>query len=75
MEETKMRFSFKHSEEVYDYITHVPDAWSRGMLEHYMEDIMDVENFDAAELNQWLEDELSSIQEGYEEFLDEGERE
>jgi len=40
-----------------------------------MEDIMDVENFDAAELNQWLEDELSSIQEGYEEFLDEGERE
>ena len=46
------------------------------MIESYLEGagLEEGEDFDTTELNEWLEEELYSIQQGYEEFLDEEER-
>ena len=68
-----MRFKFKTSKEVYDYVSinssYSPDPWASSMIEAYIEDI-DGEPFDTKELNEWLEDELSEIEDGYKEFID-----
>jgi hypothetical protein len=56
----------------YNYITTHSDAWSAPMVENYIEmaGLEEGEEFDVTELNQWLEEELMSLQEGYEEYLD-----
>jgi|TARA_Y100001951_G_C11165265_1_gene197094 hypothetical protein len=68
-----MKFNFKTSTEVYDYVSvnssHSPDAWASSMIEAYIED-MDGEPLDTKELNEWLEDELTEIEDGYKEFID-----
>ena len=70
-----MRTNFKHSSEVYEYVSTSCDAWINPMIEAYLEgaDLEEGDDFDPAELNEWLEEEISSIQQGYESFLDEGE--
>jgi|TARA_R110002020_G_scaffold15998_2_gene56820 hypothetical protein len=70
-----MRTNFKHSSEVYEYVSTSSDAWINPMIEAYLEgaDLEEGDDFDPAELNEWLEEEISSIQQGYESFLDEGE--
>jgi len=67
-----MKIKFKYPEEVYNYIATYSDAWSAPMVENYIElaGLEEGEEFDVTELNQWLEEELMSIQEGYEEYLD-----
>tara|TARA_R100001244_G_scaffold14788_1_gene16376 strand:- start:375 stop:587 length:213 start_codon:yes stop_codon:yes gene_type:complete len=68
-----MKFNFKTSTEVYDYVSvnssYSPDAWASSMIEAYIED-MDGEPLDTKELNEWLEDELMEIEDGYKEFID-----
>ena len=68
-----MKFNFKTSTEVYDYVSvtssYAPDAWASSMIEAYIED-MDGEPLDTKELNEWLEDELTEIEDGYKEFID-----
>ena len=68
-----MKFNFKTSTEVYDYVSvtssHAPDAWASSMIEAYIED-MDGEPLDTKELYEWLEDELTEIEDGYKEFID-----
>ena len=68
-----MKFNFKTSTEVYDYVSvnssYSPDAWASSMIEAYIED-MDGEPLDTKELNEWLEDELTEIEDGYKELID-----
>jgi hypothetical protein len=48
------------------------DAWSQPMVENYIDEVglaLD-EEFDVEELNEWLEKELTSLQEGFEKYLD-----
>ena len=67
-----MRINFKYPEEVYEYVNNFKDAWTNPMIESYLEGagLEEGEDFDTTELNEWLEEELYSIQQGYEEFLD-----
>jgi hypothetical protein len=49
------------------------DAWYYSMVEEYMDMIagdLSVEEFDIEELNGWIENELNSVQEGYENYVD-----
>ena len=49
------------------------DAWYYSMVEEYMDMIagdLSVEEFDAEELNGWIENELNSVHEGYESYVD-----
>ena len=66
------RINFRYSEEVYNFIDRNADAWTMPMVENYVEmaGLTFGEEFDVAELNQWLQDELHSIETGYKEFLD-----
>ena len=68
-----MKINFKYPEEVYEYVNNFNDAWANPMIESYLEGagLEEGDDFDIAELNEWLEEELYSIQQGYEEFLDE----
>ena len=48
-------------------------AWYYSMVEEYMDMIagdLSVEEFDIEELNGWIENELNSVQEGYENYVD-----
>ena len=67
-----MRINFKYPEEVYEYVNNFNDAWAIPMIESYLEGaaLEEGDDFDTTELNEWLEEELHSIQQGYEEFLD-----
>ena len=66
------RITFRYSEEVYNFIDRNADAWAMPMVENYVEmaGLTSGEEFDVTELNRWLDDELASIKNGYEEFLD-----
>jgi hypothetical protein len=50
------------------------DAWYYNMVEEYMDmiagDVILDEEFDVEELNGWIENELNSVQEGYEDYVD-----
>ena len=49
------------------------DAWYYSMVEEYMDMIagdLSVEEFDIEELNGWIENELNSVHEGYEDYVD-----
>ena len=63
---------FENSEEVYKFMNNPNDAWSQPMVENYIDEVglaLD-EEFDVEELNEWLEKELTSLQEGFENYLD-----
>ena len=70
-----MKINFKYPEEVYEYVNNFNDGWTNPMIESYLEGagLEEGDDFDITELNEWLEEELYSIQQGYEEFLDEEE--
>ena len=67
-----MRITFKYPEEVYEYVNNFKDGWTNPIIESYLElaGLEEGDDFDIAELNEWLEEELYSIQQGYEEFRD-----
>ena len=63
---------FRYPEQVYNFISNPTDAWTAPMVEAYVEDagLESGEDFDVEELNEWLEKELTSLQEGFEKYLD-----
>ena len=58
---------FIDSDEVYNFMNNPNDAWIYPMVESYIDQAgLDLdEEFDVTELNEWLEDELSIIQDGF----------
>ena len=63
---------FIDSDEVYNFMDNPNDAWIYPMVESYIDQAglaLD-EEFDVTELNEWLEDELSIIQDGFNNYLD-----
>ena len=63
---------FENSEEVYKFMNNPNDAWAPPMVENYIDEVglaLD-EEFDVEELNEWVEKELTSLQEGFEKYLD-----
>ena len=63
---------FIDSDEVYNFMNNHNDAWIYPMVESYIDQAgLDLdEEFDVTELNEWLEDELSIIQDGFNNYLD-----
>ena len=63
---------FIDSDEVYNFMNNPNDAWIYPMGESYIDQAgLDLdEEFDVTELNEWLEDELSIIQDGFNNYLD-----
>lgn len=64
---------FEDYEDVKKFLHTGGDAWYYSMVEEYMDMIagdLSVEEFDAEELNGWIENELNSVQEGYENYVD-----
>jgi len=63
---------FKNKKDVEKFLDGPGDAWFTPMVEEYMILIrageLDGDSFDVEELNGWIEHELSSLQEGYEEW-------
>jgi hypothetical protein len=64
---------FEDYEDVKKFLHTGGDAWYYSMVEEYMDMIagdLSVEEFDAEELNGWIENELNSVHEGYEDYVD-----
>ena len=64
---------FEDYEDVKTFLHTGGDAWYYSMVEEYMDMIagdLSVEEFDAEELNGWIENELNSVHEGYEDYVD-----
>ena len=65
---------FNTYEDVKKFLHTGGDAWYYSMVEEYMDmiagDIILDEEFDVEELNGWIENELNSVQEGYEDYVD-----
>ena len=64
---------FNTYEDVKKFLHTGGDAWYYSMVEEYMDMIagdLSVEEFDIEELNGWIENELNSVQEGYENYVD-----
>jgi len=64
---------FEDYEDVKKFLHTGGDAWYYSMVEEYMDMIagdLSVEEFDAEELNGWIENELNSVHEGYENYVD-----
>ena len=63
---------FIDSDEVYNFMNNPNDAWIYPMVESYIDQTgLDLDDeFDVTELNEWLEDELSIIQDGFNNYLD-----
>ena len=64
---------FDNYEDVMKFLRTGVDAWYYDMVEEYMDMIagdLSVEEFDIEELNGWIENELTSLQEGYENYVD-----
>tara|TARA_R110000850_G_scaffold245482_1_gene370359 strand:- start:165 stop:380 length:216 start_codon:yes stop_codon:yes gene_type:complete len=65
--------NFSTSEDVRQFLMYGGDEWCRPMVEEYMDLIActtPIEELDIEELNGWLEHELSSATQGYEEWGD-----
>jgi hypothetical protein len=61
---------FRNEDEVITFLNTGDDAWCYPMVEEYMELIhVTDEPLDIEELNGWLENELKSATEGYDEWL------
>ena len=64
---------FNSFEDVKRVLHNGGDAWYYQMVEEYMDMIagdLSVEEFDIDELNGWIENELNSLQKGYEDYAD-----
>ena len=64
---------FNTYEDVQRFLRNGGDAWYYTMVEEYMDMIagdLSVEEFDIEELNGWIENELNSVHEGYENYVD-----
>ena len=64
---------FDNYEDVQKFLRNGGDAWYYQMVEEYMDMIagdLSVEEFDVDELNGWIENELNSLQKGYEDYAD-----
>ena len=64
---------FNSFEDVKRFLHNGGDAWYYQMVEEYMDMIagdLSVEEFDIDELNGWIENELNSLQKGYEDYAD-----
>ena len=65
---------FNTYEDVQRFLRNGGDAWYYNMVEEYMDmiagDIILDEEFDVEELNGWIENELTSVQRGYEDYVD-----
>jgi len=64
---------FNSFEDVKRFLQNGGDAWYYQMVEEYMDMIagdLSVEEFDIDELNGWIENELNSLQKGYEDYAD-----
>jgi len=64
---------FNTYEDVKKFLHTGGDAWYYSMVEEYMDMVagdLSVEEFDAEELNGWIENELTSVQRGYEDYVD-----
>jgi hypothetical protein len=64
---------FDNYEDVQKFLRNGGDAWYYQMVEEYMDMIagdLSVEEFDIDELNGWIENELNSLQKGYEDYAD-----
>ena len=64
---------FNNYEDVQRFLRNGGDAWYYTMVEEYMDMIagdLSVEEFDIDELNGWIENELNSLQKGYEDYAD-----
>ena len=64
---------FDNYEDVQKFLRNGGDAWYYQMVEEYMDMIagdLSVEEFDIDELNGWIENELNSLQKGYEDYVD-----
>jgi hypothetical protein len=62
--------NFKSHKDIYIFLQRSSDAWYRPMVEEYIEMCgSDIKSVDIKELNDWLKDELTSIENGYNEYL------
>ena len=65
---------FDNYQDVIKFLRTGGDAWYYNMVEEYMDmiasDIILDEEFDVEELNGWIENELNSVHEGYEDYVD-----
>jgi len=64
---------FNNYEDVQKFLRNGGDAWYYQMVEEYMDMIagdLSVEELDIDELNGWIENELNSLQKGYEDYVD-----
>ena len=65
---------FDNYQDVIKFLRTGGDAWYYSMVEEYMDmiagDIILDEEFDVEELNGWIENELTSVQRGYEDYVD-----
>tara|TARA_R100000008_G_scaffold46270_1_gene27276 strand:- start:244 stop:450 length:207 start_codon:yes stop_codon:yes gene_type:complete len=63
---------FKTFEDVYKFLDYGGEEWCRPMVESYLDMIGDtpLEEIDIEELNGWIEHEMGSLSEGYEEYYE-----
>ena len=59
---------FKTVQDLYKFLDYGGDEWCRPMVEEYLDMIGDtpIEELDIGELNGWIEHEMGSLSEGYE---------
>jgi len=64
---------FKNTDEVETFLSYQDggDVWYRPMVEEYVEMCgSDTKEVDITELNAWIKQELTSLENGYDEYLD-----
>ena len=62
---------FKTSSDIIKFLNSDGDVWCRPMVEEFIEMCgSDIERVDIQELNDWLREELRSLEEGYEQYHD-----
>ena len=72
---------FETTEDIQDFLNIDDDAWYRQMVVEYIEMCTDINStkdnigvrvadLDVHELNGWLQDEMKSLSEGYEDYYD-----
>jgi len=72
---------FETTEDIQDFLNIDDDAWYRQMVVEYIEMCTDINStkdnigvrgsdLDVHELNGWLQDEMKSLTEGYEDYYD-----
>ena len=63
--------TFRNTKDVYQFLENGGDAWYTPMIEEYVEMCgSDTKEVDIKELNAWIKQELTSLENGYDEYLD-----